>query len=322
MPTMADFYKGKKVAVTGGNGFIASHVIEALIERGANVRAVGLRPKPDNFPFKVEYVQANLLQRNECERAFKGVDFVFHLAAIGWGFHENLKRQPQLITDNVLLNTTVLDVAYKLGVERYLYTSSSAVYPGHLQDLDEEANWDNPPHAGELYFGWAKRMGEIQAKAYYDHYGMPIAIVRPANPYGPRDNFDPQKSHVIPALIRRAVARENPFQVWGTGKAVRSFVHVRDVAQGMLLALEKAAVCEPINLASNETTTVADLVSLILELSGHTEAELVFDTSKPDGHPRKVPSVRRAAEKLGLSDYIPLRVGLKETIEWYLRENE
>ncbi len=319
---MADFYERKKVAVTGSTGFIASHVIEALIHRGAEVRAVGLRPKPDNFHFDVEYVQANLLQRDECERALKGIDFVFHLAAIGWGFHENLKRQPQLITDNVLLNTTVLDVAYNQGVERYLYTSSSAVYPGYLQDLDEEADWDKPPHTGELYFGWAKRMGEIQARAYYQYYGMPIAIVRPANPYGPRDNFDPQKSHVIPALIRRAVARENPFNVWGTGKAVRSFVHACDVAKGMLLALEKAAVCEPINLASNETTTITDLVRLVLELSSHTEAELVFDTSKPDGHPRKVPSVRRAAETLGLSEYITLRVGLKETIEWYLRENE
>jgi len=313
-----DFYAGKKVLVTGGTGFLASYVIEALIARGAVVRTVAARARPETYPFDVEYVQADLLQRGACDKALRGIDLIFHLAAIGWGLHENMKRQPQLLTENLLLNTTVLDAAYSAGVQRYLYTSSSAVYPGYLQDLDEEAPWDRPPHDSELAFGWAKRMGEIQATAYYRHYGMPIAIVRPANAYGPRDDFDSDKSHVIPALIRRAVARETPFVVWGTGRVVRSFVHARDVASGMLLALERYAVGEPINLASNETTTIAALVELVLELSGYANAELQFDTSKPDGHPRKVPSVRRAAEKLGLVHYIPLREGLKETIDWYL----
>ncbi len=322
MQQSAGFYSGKKVVVTGGAGFLASHLIEALLARGAVVRAVGVRSRPATYPFApadVEYVQANLLERRACEGALRGADLVFHLAAIGWGLHENMKRQPQLLTDNLLLNTTVLDTAYHAGVQRYLYTSSSAVYPAHLQDIDEGAAWDQPPHPSEFAFGWAKRMGEIQAQVYSQHYGLPIAIVRPANPYGPRDNFDPDKSHVIPALIRRAVARETPFVVWGTGRVVRSFVHARDVARGMLAALEHYAVCEPVNLASEETTTIADLVKLVLEFAGYADAELHFDTSKPDGHPRKVPSVRRAAERLGLVDYIPLRDGLAETIAWYLQ---
>lgn len=316
----ADFYAGKKVIVTGGTGFLASYVIEALLRRGASVRAIASRPRPAAYPFaqtEVEYVQANLLERKACEGAVRGGDLVFHLAAIGWGLHENMKRQPQLLTDNLLLNTTVLDVAYHAGVGRFLYTSSSAVYPAHLQDITEDAPWEQPPHDTEYAFGWAKRMGEIQAGVYHRHYGLPIAIVRPANPYGSRDNFDPDKSHVIPALIRRAVAREAPFTVWGTGRVVRSFVHARDVARGMLAALEHYAVCEPVNLASNEMTTIADLVRLVLELCGYADAELRFDTSKHDGHPRKVPSVRRAAEHLGLTDYIPLRDGLAETIAWY-----
>jgi len=311
------FYSGKAVLVTGGLGFLASHVIEALIKEGASVRTVGLRPRPAEYPFDVEYVQADLRARDACARALRGMAHVFHLAAVGWGLHENMRRQPELLTENLLLNTTLLDAAHRAGVERYLYTSSSAVYPGGLQELEEDASWDDPPHPSEECFGWAKRMGEIQARAYHKHYGLPVAIVRPANPYGPRDNVDPQKSHVIPALIRRVVEREQPFVVWGSGRVVRSFVHARDVARGMLLALERYAVDEPVNLASSETTSIADLVRLVLELSGYVDADLRFDTSKPDGHPRKVPSVRRAAEHLGLTDYVPLREGLAETIAWY-----
>lgn len=320
-PQPADFYAGRRAVVTGGTGFLAAYVIAALVARGAMVRAVGARPRPATYPFdpaEVDYVQANLLERGACEAAMRGADIVFHLAAVGWGLHENMQRQPQLLTDNLLLNTMVLDASYRAGAQRYLYTSSSAVYPAHLQDVPEDAPWDQPPHPSEFAFGWAKRMGEIQAGVYHRHYGLPIAIVRPTNPYGPQDNFDPDKSHVIPALIRRAVAREAPFVVWGTGRAVRSFVHARDIARGMLAALEHYAVCEPVNLASAETTTIADLVKLVLEEAGYTDAELRFDTSKPDGHPRKVPSVQRAARHLGLTDYIPLREGLRETIAWYV----
>ncbi len=314
-------YSGRRVAVTGGAGFLASHLTDALVRQGARVRALGRGPRPESWQLDAEWVQADLMDRRACEQALAGTEDVFHLAAVGWGFHENLKRQPQLLTDNLLLNTTVLDSAHRVGVGRYLYTSSAAVYPGHLQDLDEDAPWDAPPHESEHGFGWAKRMGEIQATEYFRHYHLPIAIVRPANPYGPGDNFDPERSHVIPALIRRAVAGENPLTVWGTGRSVRSFIHVRDVVRGMLLALERHAVCEPINLASSETTTIADLVRLVLELAGARHTELRFDTSKPDGHPRRVPRVRRAAEALGLTTFVPLRDGLAETIDWHRRRH-
>ncbi len=314
---MSDFYKNKIAVVTGGAGFLASHLIKALVEAGAKIRAVDQADKPAEFPSNAEYITADLLKRDQCAQAFQGADFVFHLAAVGWGFHENLKRQPQILTDNLLLNTIVLDEAHRAGVKRYLFTSSAAVYPPHLETMDEETPWDAPPHGSEKYYAWSKRMGEIQAQAYFEHYGLPIAIVRLFNPYGPGDNFDPDKSHVIPALIRRAIARENPFTVWGTGKPIRSFIHARDAAKGMLLALEKSPGCQPINLSSDETITIGGLVKLILEVSGHSGAEIRFDTDKPDGHPRRVPSVKRAAEKLGLSKYIPLRQGLAETIEWY-----
>lgn len=245
------------------------------------------------------------------------MDCVFHLAAFGWGLGENVKLHSQLFTNNVLMNTCMLEAALQAGVSRYLYASSSAVYAGTLSVLDDEQSWSGDPHLSEFSFGWAKRAGEVQARIYAANGTMKIAIVRPSNPYGPGDDFHPTRAHVIPSLIVRAFERQKPFVVWGTGRVERSFVHVSDVAWAMLLALEKHAACDPVNIASPEITTIADLAKMILELSGHQDADLVFDTSKPEGHPGKYPSVKKAAEKLGFRAEIKLRHGLEDTISWY-----
>jgi GDP-L-fucose synthase len=214
----------------------------------------------------------------------------------------------------------MLDAAHKEGVERYLLTSSSAVYDGGSSVLDDTTPWRSDPHPSEFGFGWAKRMAELQARAYAGYYSMKIAIVRPSNPYGPRDNFSRERSHVIPSLIRRALAREYPFTVWGTGNAVRSFVYARDVAEAMLLALEHYAVGDPLNVASGERTSIADLTRLILELCGFEAAAIEFDPTKPEGHPGKSPTVSKAQEKIGFTARTGLRAGLTDTIHWY-RQN-
>lgn len=317
---MASLYVGRRVVITGGRGFLASHLAEALVREGAEVVLVGRGGSPGDLPLDMQYVQADLRNREACLAALRGASFVFHLAAVGWGFHENLNRQPELLTENLLLNTTVLDSAYREGVERFLFTSSSAVYPGSLELLKEDATWDMPPHSGEEGFGWAKRMGEIQARTYCSRHGFPVAIVRPTNPYGPRDNFQPDKSHVIPALIRRAVGGETPFDVWGSGRAIRSFIHVRDVVRGMMLAMEMASDGTPINLGSPESIAVSDLVHLVLKACGREDAAIRFDPTKPDGHPRKVPDMSRAKDRLGLDAFIPLEQGLRETVAWYLAQ--
>jgi GDP-L-fucose synthase len=310
------FYSGSRILVTGSGGFLATHLVSALLAAGANVRVVGRRPRPAHYPDAVEYLRADLLEHSARVAGLRGAELVFHLAAIGWGLHENMKRQGELLTQNLMLNTMLLDDASRAGVRGYLYTSSSSVYPSCLEELDEDAPWDQPPHQSELGFGWAKRMGEIQAQIYHQNCGMPIAIVRPANPYGPWDDFGSERSHVIPALIRRAFAREDPFVVWGSGRPLRSFIYAPDAARVMMLALEKQTSCRPVNIASPQTTSIAELVSLVLRLSGHAGTRVVFDTSKPDGHPRKVPGMRRAAA-LGMTEYISLGQGLEETIAWY-----
>lgn len=312
------FYNGKKVLVTGGTGFVARHLIEALLKAGAVVRTVGRRPRPHGLDPDVAYLQLDLTDKASALKATAKVDVVFHLASVGWGFHENLKRQAQVLTQNLLLNSMVIDAAYESGVSRYLFTSSVGVYPAESREMKESNPLEKPPHASEQYYAWSKRMGEIQARAFYQNYKFPVAIVRPSNPYGPYDNFDPEKSHVIPSLIRRALSGEDPFVVWGTGKPVRSFVFAPDVATGMMTAMEKISDGTPVNLSGAETTSIRELSELVLTACGRHPSEIVFDTSKPDGHPHRVPSVERARELLNMDAYTPLEKGLKKTVEWYV----
>lgn len=306
--------------MTGGAGFLGSHVVDALVCRGAVVR-VTTRRRAVDFPSGVDVIQADLTDPQQCRTAARGADCVFHLAAAGGGLHANMKAQHEMFTANVLINTNMLEASHREGVGRYLLTSSSAVYDGDVGVLDDGEPWRSDPHPSEFGFGWAKRVAEIQARTYADACGMRIAIVRPSNPYGPRDNFDPEQSHVIPALIRRVQAGERPLSVWGTGKAVRSFIYVGDVADAMLLALEHDAVCDPVNIASGEQTSIADLARLILALCGVDPSMIEFDATKPEGHPGKFPKITKARDRISFVAQTSLRDGLEKTIRW-LRETQ
>ncbi len=174
---------------------------------------------------------------------------------------------------------------------------------------------DVPEDTKEGY-GWAKRMAEVQARAYSQEFGMKIAIVRPYNTYGPRDHFDPEKSHVIPALVKKIFDGEDPLTVWGDGEQSRAFLYVEDVIEGMLRAIETYPVYDPVNLGTDEEIRIKDLVRLIIELSGKNP-RIYFDTSKPSGQPRRNCDNRKAKTKLGFEARIGLREGLEKTIKWY-----
>lgn len=310
-------YEGKKVLVTGGTGLIGSHLVELLLERGANVRTVVHSRIPPMKLENVEIIRGDLTKWNDCVKAVKDAEYVFHLAGFVGGVGRNVAHPGGMFTPNMLMNTQMLEAARLDNVKRYLYTSSACIYPGDLEYFIEEKGWDGPPAQSNASYGWVKRMGEFQAQAYSEEYGMKIAIVRPTNAYGPRDNFDLKTSHVIPALIRKAVERQDPFVIWGTGESTRDFIYAKDIARGMLLGLEKYAVANPVNLATGRSIKIKDLAHMILKLSEYENARIIFDKSSPTGQLVRSVSTAKAKEKIGFVAQFSLEEGLKKTISWY-----
>jgi GDP-L-fucose synthase len=238
-----------------------------------------------------------------------------------WSVGIGNSRAASFFVPHLLMNTLMMEAARQAGAERYLYTSSIAVY--HPTDVFvEDRAWDGPPHHTDRYGAWAKRMGELQAEAYREEYGWDrIAIVRPANVYGPYDNFDPKTAMVVPALISRVAAGENPLVVWGDGSAVRDFIYSRDCAEGMLLALEKGADCTPINLGSGKGASIRELVDAVVA-AFDDPPDVKWDTTKPSGQSVRLMDITRAREMLGFTPRTSLVQGIQETLAWYLANSE
>ncbi len=311
-------YQGKKVLVAGGTGLIGTPLVRMLLERGAAVRIVSL-DSPSLARPEAEFVRGNLMDWGFCRKVVKGMDYVFNLAGTKGAVSTGVAKAAGFLVPHLVFNTFLMEAARTADVERYLYTSTIGIYPPSNEPKKEEIGWDGPPHHTNLYAGWAKRIGELQAESYKVEFGWSsIAIVRPANTYGPNDSFDPYSAMVVPSLVRRAVEGEDPFVVWGSGSAVRDFVYTDDVAEGMLLALEKAADCTPLNLGAGYGVSIRELVDVI---SSHIPGLNVrWDTSKPEGEAVRVLDITLAREKIGYNPKVSLHDGIGETIEWY-REN-
>ncbi len=320
-----DFYKSKKVLVTGGAGFIGSYVVESLVGLGAKV-TVPVR-KSTKLDFltgvlnDIALVHADLADRAATDAVMKNQEIVLNLAAAkGGGIANSIEHQASLFRDNMTPFLSVLDSARAAGVERFLVVSSACVYPKDTSHpTPEEEGFKNAPELSNAGYGWSKRMEEYLGGAYAEEFGMKIAIARPFNAYGPRDDFFAPTSHVIPELIKRILDGENPLVVWGSGRQTRSFLYATDFAKGLLEVCEKYPVADPLNLGSDEEISIGDLARLILELSG-SPAKIVFDTSKPDGQPRRTCDTRKAESKIGFRSEVPLREGLQKTIAWYTEE--
>jgi len=316
------FYKGKKVLVTGGAGFIGSHLVDRLVELGAEV-SIPIRNEVER-PFlskSKEYINlltnCDLMDLKNCKEVVQGQDIVMNLAAKVGGIEYNINHPGSIFRENMQTFTNILEASRLKNIERLLTVSSACVYPRYcsIPTPESEGFKDSPEPTNDGY-GWAKRMQEFLSQAYHKQYGMKIAIARPYNAYGPRDDFEPETSHVIPALIKRVLDGENPLNVWGDGEQSRSFLYAKDFAEGLILTCEKYAKADPVNIGTNEETKIGDLVRTIVELSGKTP-EIKFDTSKPTGQPRRCCDTKYCEEKVGFVAKTSLKEGLKETIEWY-----
>lgn len=319
---MSGFWAGRKVLVTGGNGFIGLHLVPLLLEAGGRVTVTASSEKtkdrmPKTLREEVGILVGDLADPCQAARAVRGQEVVLHLAARVGGIAYNLAHPGSLFRDNLQPFLTVLEAARTEGVARFLVVSSACVYPREcsIPTPESEGFLGRPEPSNEGY-GWSKRMEEFVGEAYAQEYGMEIRIARPFNAYGPGDDFDPATSHVIPALIRKVFSGERRVVVWGDGSATRSFLYASDFARGLMAVAERLPRVEAVNLGADEEISIRDLAHLIVSLSGRP-VELEFDATKPDGQPRRRCDTTLAERLLGFRTEIPLAEGLRRTIDWY-----
>ncbi len=305
------WWSNKKIVVTGGAGFLGSRVVAKLKER--QVRSIFV-PRSRDYDL-VRYDDVTRLYRNSQP------DLVIHLAARVGGIGANRANPGKFFYDNLMMGAQLMEAGRLSGVPKFVAIGTICAYPKFTPVPFQEANlWDGYPEETNAPYGLAKKMLLVQSQAYRQQYGFNSIYLLPVNLYGPGDNFDPDTSHVIPAMIRKCVeaiaAKRNEIVLWGTGKPTREFLYVDDAAEAIVLAAEQYNGAEPVNLGSGQEISIHDLAHLICELTGFT-GRLVWDSTKPDGQPRRVLDTRRADELFGFRASTPLQTGIKRTIDWY-----
>jgi GDP-L-fucose synthase len=308
-------FKNKNVLVTGGAGMIGRELVIMLLEKDANVFVADLR-KPQDMKDKVTFVNVDLREYSSCLKICENMDYVFNLVGIKCSPRVCIEEPAKIMGPMMQFNTNMLEAAMKNNVKWYLYTSTVGVYqPAEV--LKEDDVWSTQPSKNDWFGGWAKRMGELQCLAYQRQYGEgKCSIVRPANVYGPYDNFDLDSAMVIPSLIRKAFSNDE-LMVWGDGSAIRDFIHARDVARGMVFVVENK-ITEPLNLGSGDEISIKRIAEAV---ASEADIKIKWDKSKPTGDPRRVFDMTKAKSH-GFTPEISIEEGIKETIKWYLENKE
>jgi len=305
------FWKTKTVLVTGGAGFLGSFVVEQL--RARNVKEVWVPRSKDCDLRNVDDIRRLLKTHRP--------DVVIHLAAKVGGIGANREHPADFFYDNLMMGVQLVHECWQAKVPKMVLAGTICAYPKFTPvPFKEEDLWNGYPEETNAPYGLAKKMLLVQSQAYRQQYGMNSIFLLPVNLYGPRDNFNPADSHVIPALIRKCLeARDRgsrTIEVWGDGSATREFLYVKDAAQGLVLAAERYDKSEPVNLGSSFEITIKDLVGIIVKETGF-KGDVIWDASKPNGQPRRKLDVSRAEREFGFKASTPFDVGLRETILWY-----
>jgi GDP-L-fucose synthase len=326
------FLSDKRILVTGGAGFLGSFVVDKLQERGC---------KNIFVPRSKDY---NFVEMEAVRRVYRDAkpDIVIHLAAVVGGIGANRANPGKFFYDNLMMGVQMMEMGRQVGIEKFVAIGTICAYPKLTPVPFKEHNlWNGYPEETNAPYGLAKKMLLVQSQAYRQQYGFNSIYLLPVNLYGPRDNFDPESSHVIPALIRKFLEAKHAANsnqksvssnaayclvptsdspptvvVWGTGKATREFLYVEDAAEGILLAAERYNKPHPVNLGAGFEISIRDLVDLIVKLTGF-HGEIIWDPSKPDGQPRRKLDVSLAEQEFGFRARTPFEEGLRKTIDWY-----
>ena len=308
---MDGFFKDKKYLLTGGAGFLGLYIVEKLIKKGVNKQDIRI-PRSKNH---------DLRTWENCKEVVKDIDIVIHLAARVGGIGFNMKYPADLFYDNAIMGIQLLEASRLAGVKKFIGMGTVCSYPKFTPvPFKEDDLWNGFPEETNSPYGIAKKILLVQQQAYRAQYGFDSIYLIPVNLYGPRDHFDPEDSHVIPALILKfSEAKRNnegKVTVWGTGRVSREFLYVEDAAQAILDATENYNNPEPVNIGTSEEIMIKDLVDLIKDLVGY-KGNIVWDSEKPDGQPKRKLDVSKAEQQFGFKSTINLEQGLQKTITWF-----
>lgn len=304
----------KRILVTGGAGFLGRQTIAQLVEAGANPEKIAI-PRSR---------ECDLRRLADCERAVANQDVVIHLAAHVGGIGLNREKPAELFYDNLMMGAQLIHAAYEAGVQKFVCVGTICAYPKFTPvPFREDDLWEGYPEETNAPYGIAKKALLVQLQAYRQQYDFNGVYLLPVNLYGPEDNFNPRSSHVIPALIRKVHEAQQrgdaEIPVWGDGSPTREFLYSTDAARGIVMATQDYSDPDPVNLGTHEEISIRNLVETICELMAF-EGEIVWETDKPNGQPRRCLDTERAKERFGFEAQTTFREGLKQTIAWY-REN-
>lgn len=312
--------EGKKALVAGGTGFVGVNLIKRLLAEGAQVRATVHRKKPVITDGKIEYIDCDLTVMDDCRRAVKDIEYVFMCAANTSGAAVMASTPLVHVTPNIMMNSQILEAAYFAKVKKFIWFSSNAAYPpSGDRPVKEDEMFDGDPY--DTYFGvaWMKRYTEILCRLYSEKLKDPMTtvVLRPSNIYGPYDDYEFETSHVMAALIRRVVERQDPFEVWGTGEDIRDWIYIDDFIDAVMLATEKIDTYNPLNIGLGRGYTIKEALQIMLEADGYRDANVVFNPEKPSMIPIRLIDTSLAEKVLGFRAKTGLEEGIRKTIEWY-----
>jgi GDP-L-fucose synthase len=304
-------FQNQRILVTGGAGFLGKQVVDQLVKAGAD-------PAKITVPRSRDY---DLTQMEACRRAVDQQDVVIHLAAHVGGIGLNREKPAELFYDNLMMGAQLIHAAYEAGVKKFTCVGTICAYPKFTPvPFKEDDLWNGYPEETNAPYGVAKKALLVQLQAYRQQYGFDGIYLLPVNLYGPEDNFDPRSSHVIPALIRKVheaqLRGDKAIPVWGDGSPTREFLYSTDAARGIVMGTQFYEESEPVNLGTGYEISIKDLITLICELMDY-DGELVWETDKPNGQPRRCLDTQRAKDKFGFVAEMAFRQGLQNTIEWY-----